>query len=330
LITPDSGFLITATCGYLDVDSTQMYWPKQYFIKTDSFGNFEWETVVHSDNNLAGGDAWTTTLNPDSSYYYSSVSHYYFETNFSSPALIKLDLEGNVIAIYDIVIGYINGGLTYAQFINDSTLAASCVYGNSQNNIVTLSVIIDTTGNIINSINLGPNIQDKVLELTYDKKLLYFYDVLQNDQFNIYLRKMNQNLEDDTIYTMPFTYDSLCPYQILSDTIVQDDCGLIVGIEEEDKTVGKYDGKMGGMEVWPNPCREMLNVECLMLNEGKDYNLSIYDIFGRLAPIPSPSPTRGKGDSWVIDVSALPPGIYLAVLREGLSILTSTKFIIAR
>jgi hypothetical protein len=271
LITEDNGFLITATCGYLDNDSTHLVWPKQYFIKADSLGNMQWETVVFSNEYLSGGDAWATTINKDSNYYYSSVSHYHFETNFSSPALIKLDLDGTVVGIYDIIDGYKNGGLTHAQFINDSTLAAICAYGNTQNDIVTMALHIDTLGNITKSFDLGANINGKDLELAFDEKLTIFYNVLQNDQFDVYLRKLNYNLEDDTFYTLPFTYDSLCPYQIVSDTIVQDDCGLIVGVEENDggETGGQGDKeKMGELEIWPNPASGVLSVKCLGLSAG--------------------------------------------------------------
>ena len=298
-------------------------------------GNFEWETVVHSENNKAGGDAWTTTLNPQGTYYYSSVSHYYFETNYSAPALIKLDLEGNVVAIYDIVNGYINGGLTYAQFINDSILVGNCVYGNSQDEITTLAVLIDTVGNIIDSIDLGPHIQKKVLHISFDNKFLFFYEVFQDEQFDVYLRKLNFNLEDDTLYTMPFTYDSLCPYPIVSDTISQDDCGLIVGVEDG-RTIGRYDGKTVGLVLWPNPARTVLSVKVSGLSSGKNYSLLIYDIFGRSAPIPDPfpeysgqAPNRGKGE-FLVDVSSLPSGVYLAVLKDGLTVKASAKFVVVR
>ncbi|MCK9401689.1 MAG: hypothetical protein M0Q51_17110 [Bacteroidales bacterium] len=328
--TPDKGFLVSGFCYYEDPTYPNHWIPHPYFLKVDSIGNFEWETVVYKETNLDGGVAGSTAVSPNLQYYYSSISHYYYDTNLTSAALVKMDMDGNVISVFDVIYGYKYGKLAYANFLNDSILAASAGWGNSDEDLWSRAVIIDTLGNLLNSTVLMQDLYTSILQVAYNGKLVYMSNTFQNGQFDVYLRKLNQNLEDDTIYTMPFTYDSLCPYQILSDTIVQDDCGLIVGIEEDDKTVGRYDGKTGGLEVWPNPCRGMLNVECLMLNEGKDYNLSIYDIFGRLAPIPSPSPTRGKGDSWVIDVSALPPGIYLAVLREGLSILTSTKFIIAR
>jgi hypothetical protein len=97
----------------------------------------------------------------------------------------------------------------------------------------------------------------------------------------------------------------------------------------------------GGMEIFPNPASgEMLNVECLMLNESENYKLSIYDIFGRMAPARQISSPRmgggregskeGEGVSWIVNVKELPPGIYLAVIREKTTVVASGKFVVAR
>jgi hypothetical protein len=129
---------------------------------------------------------------------------------------------------------------------------------------------------------------------------------------------------------MPFTYDSLCPYQIVSDTIVQDDCGLIVGVEEQG---GGEAGEQGSLVIWPNPASEGLSVKVLGLSSGINCSLVIYDIFGRIvtAPFPlvprSPGPQDG-GWSWKVDVSALPPGIYLAVVKDDRTVLGTGKFVV--
>jgi hypothetical protein len=326
LRTPDKGYLITGVCDYYDV--THHLHPKQYYIKTDSLGNFQWETVVNSEDNTNGGDAWTTFLNPDSTFYYSSVSHYYFASNLSSPALIKLDLGGNVIGIYDIVNGYINGGLAYAQFINDSTLAADCGWGNTQDDIRDYAVLIDTLGNLLDSTFIVQDIYGSILRLCHNNKLAFVYNTYQNNQFDVFLRKLNYNLEDDTLYTLPFTYDSLCPYQIVSDTIVQDDCGLIVGIEEEEVKGGQgEEGKRGRLEVWPNPGSGIVNCQLSIVNCRGDLQLMIYDVFGReVDEIKVPD-----GQNTIkINVESYPPGVYIVILKKGFDLLESSKFVIAR
>ena len=129
--TQDDGFLITGYCYYEDPNPPHYGWVKPYYIKVDSLGVFEWEQVVHKDvGGENGGSAWSTSINPSGTYYYSSISHYYPEYN--SPALLVMDMNGNVSEIYDLISGYNDGGLAYATFINDSTLAASASWGNTE------------------------------------------------------------------------------------------------------------------------------------------------------------------------------------------------------
>jgi hypothetical protein len=333
IVTPDKGFLLTGFCDYEDPEVPNKWWLHPYFLKTDSLGNFEWETVLYKETNLHGGIGNNTVISPNGQYYYSSISHYFHETNFASPALAKLDMEGNVIGVYDVVTGFYQGKLSYAQFLNDSTLAASAGWGDSADDLWDHAVIIDTLGNLFNSTVLVYDLYTSILQITYDGKLAYASNTYQNDQFDCYLTKLNQNLEDDTLYSRPFTYDSLCPYQIESDTIVQDDCGVIVGVEEPGGgEAGKQGGmeawKHGGLEIWPNPASGVLSVKCLGLSEVGSWELVVYDIFGKKILPPPPAGGEGRGGS--LDVSALPPGIYfVSVLQDGKRV-AGGKFIVAR
>jgi hypothetical protein len=338
LETADRGFLMTGYIYYEDPIYPGSYWSHPYYIKTDSLGIFEWETIVHKEIREIGGAAWSTILNPDSTFFYSSISHYYHFPWTSCPALLKMDLEGNVIAIYDVVQGFKDGKLSYGTFINDSTLAASAGWGNTEDSLWSRAVLIDTLGNLLNSAVLMQDLYTSILQVTYDKKLVYLSNTYQNEQFSCYLTKLNQNLGQDTLYTRPFVYDSLCPYQIFSDTIVQDDCGLIVGVEEngggEAGGQGGMDaGRHGGLEIWPNPASGVLSVKCLGLGSGIGYELEIYDIFGRLA-LTAPNPAllqTGEGElAFSVNVFFLPPGLYFAIVKNKEGIVASGKLVIAR
>jgi hypothetical protein len=94
----------------------------------------------------------------------------------------------------------------------------------------------------------------------------------------------------------------------------------------------------GGVVLWPNPASGgVLNVKCLGLSEVGSWELIVYDIFGRAAPIPGPRqwagrlfPTRGKGGSWILDISSLPSGIYfISVIKDGNRV-AGGKFVVAR
>ena len=323
IVAPDQGFLITGFCYYEDPTYPNSWSLHPYYLKVDSLGIFQWETVVYKETNLHGGIASSTIVSPDEQFYYSSISHYYYDTNLASPALVKMDMDGNVISVYDVVYGYQEGKLSYAQFINDSTLAASAGWGNTDDDLWSRAVIIDTLGNLLNSTVLMEDLYTSILQVAYD------------GQFDCYLTKLNQNLEDDTIYTRPFTYDSLCPYQIVSDTIVQDDCGLIVGIEEEPgsgeagKPVGGEAGKRGSLEIWPNPASDEIHGR-LSMDDGRlnrDLTLVIYNIFGKeVQRIIVPD----AQEKFLVNVEDFPPGIYIVILKDGVDLLESRKFIIAR
>jgi hypothetical protein len=345
ILTPDNGFLMTGYCYY--PDSNDLYWLHPYYIKTDSLGNFEWETVLHGETGDLGGKAWQTILNPSGTFYYSCINHYYHSNTLNArrPALAKMDLQGNVIGVYDLVHkDYDLGALFSAVFINDSLLAGSASWRYDEDEPKSRAVIFDTLGNIKDSLTLLNTNWLAKTAITHDGKLLFYNTIEENGDFDTYLFKLTQDLEQDTFYTRPFVYDSLCPYQIVSDTIVPDDCDVIVGIQDDGRTVGRYDGKNGGLEIWPNPAGEIVNCQLSNVNGRKKsstFNLqpsiSIYDIFGRsvLTPTTSPSPlvspSPGQQDwRWQIYVTALPPGIYFLVVREERSVIGSGKFVIAR
>ncbi len=84
-------------------------------------------------------------------------------------------------------------------------------------------------------------------------------------------------------------------------------------------------GKQGSLEMWPNPCREMLNVECLMLNAGKKYSLAIYNSSGKqVQEITIPA---GQ-DVFRINTGSYAAGVYTAIIKSEDQIIGSNKFIV--
>ena len=313
LLTPDNGFLMTGYCYYPDPENPGLSWLHPYYVKADSLGNFEWEVVLHSETADIGGIANQTILNNSGSCYYSCIDHYYHSDTLYAkrPALVKMDMQGNVMGVYDLVHeNYESGGIWSIAFINDSLLAGGATWFYSEDEPQSRSVVFDTLGTIRGSLTLLNTGWLAKTAVTHDGKLLFYNTIEEDGDFDTYLFKLTQDLEQDTFYTRPFVYDSLCPYGIASDTIVPDDCGVIVGVEEE--TGGKWEvGKRGGLEIWPNPCREMLKVECLMLNERNSCLLLVYDIFGReIRRISIPA----NEHEIQFSVGNFVPGLYLVVL----------------
>ena len=302
--SPDGGFLISGYCGYEDPNPPHSWWDKPYYIKTDSLGNFEWETVVHKEISDKGGDAWSTVLSPNNKYFYSSISHYYYPSLGDAPALLKMDMSGNVVGIYDLAQPDEYGKMIEAKFITDSTLMASALWGNV---LVggPKAVIIDTLGNIIRQTGLLQNEWLAATEVTFDGKLLYFTNINDNNgNFDAYLFKLNQQLESDTLYTQLFNYDSLCLYPIAWDTIVQDNCGLIVGMEE---VYASDNNKENELHIYPNPASSTFKLQSNVAVI-KGATVEIYNLYGQV--IKTVIVPNGQTEI-KIDVKSWDKGLYL-------------------
>ncbi len=177
----------------------------------------------------------------------------------------------------------------------------------------------------------------------------YYHYLTSNGEAENYLYDVSFTADDGFISTGE-AYTLFGPNHINKMWVVKVDsvgCEIPncwVGIEENDGMEawgqgGVEAGKQGSLEVWPNPCREMLNVKCLMLNAGESCSLSVYDIFGRpaisspeLTPLPA-SPTSWRGGEeigWTIDVSSLPPGVYFISVLENGKRIAGGKFVVAR
>ena len=282
IVTTDMGFLITGVCQYSNPEDS-LAWLCPYYIKTDPLGNFEWETIAGLHPFDVGGQGWMTVLSPDSTYYYSSISHYY-RNSTAAPALLKMDMLGNVVGVYDIASPNDIGKLVSGKFISDSTLVASAAWGPYYNS-VPKAIIIDTLGNRLNEQVLMDNNYLAATATTIDDKYLFYTQAMdEGEEFDAYLFKLNQNLLSDSIYTQPFTYDSLCDGEIVSDTIVQDDCGLIVGMEEIYTPKSEPKNKV---VIYPNPAKDRFTVQSLPAGQAGSMfevggcRIEVFDLFGR-------------------------------------------------
>jgi hypothetical protein len=329
ILCPDQGFLMTGFCYYANPWDTLGYL-SPYYIKTDSLGNFEWELVAGLHPNNIGGKAHTTVIGPDSNFYYSSISHYYRSGIGDAPGLLKMDMNGQMDTVYDLSMPGYYGILDDARFISDTTLAASADWDNHP---YPKAVIIDTAGHILYEQDLVDEIYMASVQITFDNKALFYTMeyIEEDEQWDTYLFKLNQQLESDTFYTYPFKYDTLCPYPIASDTITQEGCDIIVGIAEG--SISKTEEPVEILEIYPNPasneihCRLSIGFAELRCAPVVDcrFGIDIYDMWGRrMIEIDIP---KGRQETQ-INISAFPPGIYFAVLRSGREILDRKKFMV--
>ncbi|PLW98909.1 MAG: hypothetical protein C0593_04470 [Marinilabiliales bacterium] len=162
----------------------------------------------------------------------------------------------------------------------------------------------------------------KKIEKTNDGKYLTGgYDV-PYDEIQAYLNKVYINpLSFDTMYTTPYTYDSLCTENIVyADTIYFDDC-LNVG-DKEFANDYKADHPL---HLYPNPTKEELTVSLRKLSYEYPINITIHTFTGK---VKWQGLIEEREQSKRISVFSWPKGIYIITARKGIEIIGREKVIV--
>jgi len=321
--TIDSGFIIGCfkqTPGY-------PYTVDPVLIKTDSLGNQEWTknlgepykdftpmVAISTDGNIIVGTSIADSmLTPD--------------VPISRINIVKLDNEGNVFWNKKYGQSQANNFLRKIRILEDGSIIA--VGATTKYNPQP-----DRVGWIIKTTSEGDSLwYREYAYLTGYESRNYLYDVIAT----------NDNGLIACGYVTPYPPDtgSTDTWVIKLDSIGCEwaGCDTTVGVPD-DRTVGRYDGRTVRLEVWPNPCSSDVSITLNSSQVGQldswqldKFTLEVYDIFGRKLGDKVFSSTRmwgGREGGWMMDVSALAPGLYLLVVKDGVSVKASAKFVVGR
>jgi hypothetical protein len=311
-LTSDSNYLVSGECFHPGL--------KPYWIKTDTSGIQMWNLMWQ------GGIGGAYQVVESSKGFFYSAGGFAGQGYAMTPVIFKFDNDGNSIyqkyLLGDTLVG---GGAEPIISLNDSTLGIGIQWRVSPyvSDGYSEILITDTLGIIKNRrILLHENHPPRSIILTKDNKIIVAGNYVVNSYWDIYLWKMNSDLEDDTFYTQPLTYDSLCPYQILSDT-VDLDCSLFVNIEDI-PTKEVYESTI---KISPNPARDWIALTLPDVVSSGNIELGIYNIFGQEVMKSSVSPQNRVVS---LNVSRLGCGFYLAVCRDTKKKVFKGKFVVSR
>ncbi len=247
---------------------------RPYFIlcndEGDELWNFAWE------NELWSG-ASDRVVEKDSGIFYASGAGK-FNNNYFHPALFKFNSNGQG-EYYKLLLGdsIRGGGACPLAIINDTSFAIGYNWGTDPNPNYGNSEIsvIDTLGNIIYSRLLIEQVlvPDNIIK-TYDGKIVVTGDYYINgNNWDIHFWKMNDQLVDDSLYSRIFTYDSLCPYSIESDTIDLN-CGIFVDIND----IPINGNQFQQLSIFPNPSSDYISIEAI---PGTNCEIKILNFLGK-------------------------------------------------
>jgi len=316
LLVDTNGYLITTDRYYPDPGSNSPAILRHHFIKTDTAGNQVWE-LVYGANDYYYGIPWVVKKSTSGNYY--EAGNHIYSNGTSNPAFVKVLEDGSQSYNSDVLPGMYWGGLSSIDILDDSLMVMVGGWYTDPNTNHHGFIKTDTLGNYRNHkeiplLSMGYGWATKV----HDNKVITIGNDATGATWKIYAVKVNSDLEYDSIYTQPFTYDSLCSYPIVSDTVDPQCDNVYVGIDEPFKNP-----ETTRLKVYPNPATDFITIEMpkyLVVNNAASkissttiYHmwgsalLEIYDLFGKklLEKEVIRSETTLK-----IDVSKWPVGMY--------------------
>jgi hypothetical protein len=309
-MTSDSNYLVSGECFH---PGLQPYW-----IKTDTSGNQLWDLMWQ------GGIGGAYQVAESSNGIFYSAGGFAGPGYTLTPSIFKFDNNGTAI-YHEYLLGdtLIGGGANPIVLFNDSLLLTGINWRVSPNVDDGYSEILltDTLGTIHQRrVLLHENKVPKSIIVSFDNKILVTGNYVVDGNWDIYLWKMNSELEDDTLYTQPMVYDSLCPYQITSDT-VDLECDIFVNIAEI-PTKEEYESTI---KISPNPARDLILLTFPdNIQDGMMY-LAIYNLFGQEVV---KKEILSSNRMVTLDVSGLSSGLYVVVAIDQRKRILKGKFVV--
>ncbi len=335
-VAPDGNYMVSGMCYYPDSGQIHPWWLQPMLIMADSSGQAVWEIPWGYARNFAG-EGFQSVVTGGSGTIITCISNYIREPSGGyKPAIITTTNSGEPILCKNLKNNTEFGKASTIASLDDSVYYIGAGY--KLNGVDCLSVFkTDTAGNVkkekvlINSMYLP---QDAIIT-DGGKYLVTAADLIAN-KYVIKLWKLTSDLEYDSIYTRPFTYDSLCPHAIVSDTLFFQ-CGVITGMQEPAKNTEKV-----RMKVYPNPASETVHVQmpqCIQREAStahltvttifhqwsKPLQLEVYDGFGRLLSLQQVQPDEKEV---MLQVASWSPGVYLLRLVYLDTVVATEKLVV--
>jgi len=254
LVLSDSAFLLSGEAYFESVPGTGQWWRHPFGVKVADNGDEIWELIWNEPGYIGG--YWGRVVEDAQGNYYSASC---IGGNVKTSCFYKLSNDGQpLFHAEQLPTSFFSSNNRIINFFDDSTLFLGGLAYYTSDSSHKLVFKSDIAGNLLMVDTLLPNEQYFYSSIhTHDDKILItgFGDFVPNTTWNAMLYKLNSDLEYDSIYTQPFTYDSLCPEPIVSKTIPID-CTIL---SEEDKP--KQDRNDCSLNIYPNPASDNVHIE---------------------------------------------------------------------
>ncbi len=326
-----NNYMINGRCYYPYPSDTTHFFLRPLYIMIDSLFNEQWIIPFGVNDSILGEGLETYQINDS---LYMGLAMRRLADNVEHSLLIYFDDNGNELSYVEIPNDSIGPNISQnyindIERINDSLFLASISVG--VNNTVAYwgELIIDTSGKIYKQEFRPPNTSGwSTLVKTFDNKFVIGTSWSEGKaDKDIYMYKIDEDLEHDTLYPGNYNYDSLCPYQIESGIIDISNCLIITDVKET-PTPNEYFASLQSIAVkaYPNPVKDgSITFEFLNTEYHKDIRLTCFDIFGKEVNTEKVYQHQGE---LKLNVSQWSCGIYFVIVYSDGKAVGECKFVV--
>ena len=328
----NNDYYISGFCYWPYPDDTTHVFLRPLFIGIDSLFNEKWILPFYALDSVFG-DAFKTIAINDSILMGVGVRRAYSSTNEDNAILMFFNINGEEIGFNEIFNDQIGQEIKGSDIrnivrINENIFMTTSQFGPDFSANPFGELIIDTVGNIFNQ-QSHPNTVSFIPGLikTYDSNYVIVTGIKESNpaKTDIYVYKIDENLNDVPFDPTPHNYDSLCPGGIQSGTIDMTDCFVWTYIHDSPTPQEYYASiKKIPVKAYPNPVSAgIVTFEYKNTEHNSNMELKCYDILG--TQVHKEKIYRYQGKS-IVDVSGWRKGIYLAMVFSNGKAVGKCKF----
>lgn len=342
----DHPLIAAAGASHLLKDSNEFfisgfcYWPfpggdtnhvflRPFFIGIDSNYNEKWILPFAVEDSIFG-DAFSSIRINDT--LFMGVGYIIDNNNMNQSILMFYSPDGDEIG-YSLIENESIGNNVYFNSIghvvrvNDSLLLSPCYVGIDGNETHFGEFIYNTNGDLKNySIRGIYSSSSSVIKTHSDNYVIAVEVDRSKANRDIFFYKIDKNLQSVPFDTNQYTYDSLCPYPITSETIDLSDCMIWTDTKEIPSPKEYYSKqKTIPIKTYPNPAKDRITFALENTDKHHKISLECYDIFGR--QLHEQKIYTGQLEAEA-DVSEWGKGIYIVVVKSNGKVVGKTKFVV--
>ncbi len=295
----------------------EVFWIRPFYALFDEQGNEKWVTPFGIADSLIGFGVSCTEL--DSNYLLCAATQLIYQSDLANGYLIELDGQGNVMQYRIILPEDIDDecyslDFRYIQQIDDTLVLA-------------MSFLTSITHFFPSILSLGPDVFGEDLPLAglrkFGDKMHYHLIGKTSDNkifsakrnrpnpnappTDMYLLKVDANLQTDSIRPDSRIYDYHCPHPIVHSEVFFNNCHVVVNTPELMEQMPQTRGYRAAFNIHPNPAGDRVHFRFdKPVTEGL-LEVYVYNNHGNLMLQSHSYSTSNDG----IDISALPAGFYM-------------------